>query len=241
MQNQLIMGTWSYKIDGNDSFLDIYQNFIDLYNQGQHPAEISKQIQDEFETMFNDFDDRNNCLFALALAQWETKSLDPIIYNQVKEIIESYKDLEIWRGLGADEKAIEKRKKELGKFLIQISKEKDKAKRRIKSKYEFTQVDIISLMAPDNKKLFTVSEFFTNGIYQQTGSLMMWQPGVDKILINGGGSAVLYFTGQGKSISAKWLDNQTLEVKHDKDIVFTTKDSRAYFCGDDIKITYKTI
>lgn len=40
------MGTWNNKIDGNDTFQDIYQNFFDLYNQGQNPAGISKQIQD---------------------------------------------------------------------------------------------------------------------------------------------------------------------------------------------------
>jgi len=233
------MGTWNTKINGNDTFQDIYQNFFDLYNQGQNPVVISKQIQDDFAEMFNDYDDKNNSLFGLALAQWETKSLDPTVYKQVKEIIETDSDLKVWKELGADNKTIEKRKKELDKFLTQISTEKEKPKRRVRPKFDFTQVDLINLMAPDNKKLFTVSEHFTNGIYQQTGSLMMWQPGVDKVFINGGGSSVLYFTGQGKYISAKWLDSQTLEVTHDKDIVFTKKDERAYFCGDDIKVIYK--
>ena len=115
------MGTWNTKINGNDTFLDIYQNFFDLYNQGQNPADISKQIQDDFAEMFNDYDDRNNSLFGLALAQWETKSLDKTIYKQVKEIIETGNDLEVWKGVGADNKTIEKRKKELDKFLTQIS------------------------------------------------------------------------------------------------------------------------
>lgn len=233
------MGTWNTKINGNDIFQDVYQNFFDLYNQGQNPADISKQIQDDFAELFNDYDDKNNSLFGLALAQWETKSLDPTVYKQVKEIIETDSDLKVWKELGADNKTLEKRKKELVKFLTQISTEKEKPKRRVRPKFDFAQVDLINLMAPDNKKLFTVSEHFTNGIYQQTGSLMMWQPGVDKVFINGGGGSVLYFTGQGKYISAKWLDSQTLEVTHDKDIVFTKKDERAYFCGDDIKVIYK--
>jgi hypothetical protein len=186
-----------------------------------------------------DYDDRNNSLFGLALAQWETKSLDKDIYRQVKEIIETGNDLQVWKELGADDKTIEKRKTELDKFLAQISTEKEKPKRRVRPKFEFTQIDLINLMAPDNKKVFTVSEHFTNGIYQQTGSLMMWQPGVDTVFINGGGGSVLYFTGQGKNISAKWIDSQTLEIIHDKDIAFTKKDDRAYFCGDDIKVIYK--
>ncbi len=233
------MGTWNNKINGNDTFQDIYQHFFDLYNQGQNPVEISKQIKDDFAEMFNDDDDRNNSLFGLASAQWETKSLDPTLFKRVREIIETDKDLEVWKGLGADEKTLQKRKKELEKFLNKISTEREKPKRRVRPKVEFTQVDLIKLMAPDNKKLFTVSEHFTNGVYQQTGSLMMWQPGVDKVFINGGGGSVLYFTGQGKNVSAKWLDCQTLEVTHDKDIEFTKRDDRAYFCGDDIKVIYK--
>ena len=53
------METWNNKINGNDTFQDIYQNFFDLYNQGQNPLEISKQIQDECAEMFEDYDDRN--------------------------------------------------------------------------------------------------------------------------------------------------------------------------------------
>ncbi|MCX2575362.1 hypothetical protein [Pedobacter sandarakinus] len=233
------MGTWNTKINGNDTFQEIYQNYFDLYNQGQNPADISKQIQEDFFEFFNDYDDRNNSLFGLALAQWETKSLDPTVYKKVKEIIETDYDLEVWKGLGADDKIIEKRKKELDKFLTQISTEREKQKRRVRPKFGFMQVDLVNLMAPDNKKRFTVSEHFTNEIYKHTGSLMMWQPGVDKVFINGGGGSVLYFTGQGKNISAKWIDSETLEVTHDKNIEFTKQDERAYFCGDDIKIIYK--
>lgn len=233
------MGTWNTKINGNDTFQDIYQNFFDLYNQGENPVNISEQLQSDFVEMFNDRDDRNSSLFGLALAQWETKSLEPNIFKQVKEIIETGNDLEIWRELGVDNKTLEKRKKELDKFLTQISTEKEKPKRRVRPKFEFSQVDLISLMAPDNKKHFTVSEHFINGVYSQTGSLMAWQPGVDKVFINGGGCSVLYFTGQNKNISAEWIDSQTLEIKHDKDIVFTKKDDSAYFCGDKVKVIYK--
>ena len=53
-----------------------------------------------------------------------------------------------------------------------------------------------------------------------------------------GGGAILYFTGQNKYVSAKWLDSQTLEVTHDKDIQFTKKDETFFFCGDQGKIIY---
>jgi hypothetical protein len=224
------MGTWNNKIDGNDTFQDIYQNFFDLYNQGQNPADVSKQIQEDFAEMFNDYDDRNNSLFGLALAQWETKSLDPTIFKQVKDIIETGNDLEVWKELGSDEKTLQKRKKELEKFLSQISTEREKPKRRVRPKFEFEMVNLVDAVAPDNLKKFGVNEEYTNKKYVHTSGLMMWGQG---------GGSVLYFTGQGKNISATWLDSNTLEVTHDRDIEFSKQDDRAYFCGDDIKIIYK--
>jgi hypothetical protein len=224
------MGTWNTKINGNDTFQDIYQNFFDAYNQGQEPVNISKQILDDYAEMFKDSDDRNNSLFGLALAQWETKSLDQTIYKQVKEIIQTGNDLEVWKGLGADEKSIQQRKDVLDKFLTQLSTDREKPKRRVRPKFEFEMINLVEAKAPDNLKTFGVNEEYTNKQYVHTSGLMMWGQG---------GGSVLYFTGQGKSISAKWLDSKTLEITYDKDIVFTKQDDRAYFCGDDIKVIYK--
>ena len=224
------MGTWNTAINGNDTFLDIYQNFFQLYNDGQNPVDISKQILDENEEIFNDYDDRHNSLFGLALAQWETKSLDPTIFNQVKEIIKSGKDLVLWEG--SDNKILKKRQGVLDKFLLQISSEKEKPKRRVKPKFEFEKINLVDLNAPDNLKNFRVNEEYSNKQYIHTSGLMMWEQG---------GGSVLYFAKQGKSISAKWLDNSTLEVTHDNDIVFTMKKYGSYFCGDDVKIIYKPL
>lgn len=225
------MGTWSTKINSNDTFQDIYQNFFDAYNQGQEPADISKQIQDDYAEMFGDSDDRNNSLFGLALAQWETKSLDQTIYKQVKEIIESGNDLEVWKGLGADEKSIKQRKVVLDKFLTQISTEKEKPKRRVRPKFEFEMINLVEEIAPDNLKTFSVNEEYTNKNYIHTSGLMNWKQG---------GGSILYFTGQGKKISAKWLDSNTLEVTHDNDIVFTIQNDSSYFFGDAVKVIYKS-
>ena len=231
------MGNWSAKINDSDSFQDIYQNFFNLYNQGGNPVDITKQIQEEFADMFIDFDDKNNCLFGLALAQWETKSLESTLYKQVKEIIETKNDIEKWKQLGADYKTLEKRQKELVRFLSQISIEREKPKRRVLPKYIFTEVELIRLIAPDNRKQFIISEYFTNGVYQQTGCLMMWQSELERSV---GGGSVFYYNEQGKDIKAKWLDNNTLELNHEKDIVFTLKKDSVYYWGDNIKVIYKT-
>lgn len=223
------MGTWNTKINGNDTFQYIYQNFFDQYNQGRNPSEITTQIQADFAEMFNDTDDRNNSLFGLALAQWETKSLDPKLYKQVKDIIEKDSDLEIWKGLGADNKAIEKRKKELGKFLTQISTEKEKPKPRVRSKFEYKAHHLLTLPAPDGQKTFEIIESYVNGEYKDTSSGITWA---------GGGGSVFYFYTKGKFVTARWVDSQSLEIRHDKAIDFVKKDESFYFCGDQGIIKY---
>lgn len=226
------MGTWNTKIDGNDAFQDIYQNFFDLYNSGQEPKQISEQILEDFAEAFVDADDKNNSLFGLALAQWETKSLDPAIFKRSEVVIKSGDDLKVWKELGADDKTLEKRKAELIKFLALISVEKEKPKRRIRPKFKFTSNEVVNITAPDTNKTFTINEQYTNDVYVQTGSILAWASG---------GGSILYFTGQGKYITAKWIDSQTLEIIHDKNIVFTKKDERFYFCGDQGSVIYSPI
>jgi hypothetical protein len=225
------MGTWGTKINANDTFQDVYQRFFAFYNNGHTPVDISKGIQHDFGEMFADFNDRNNALFGLALAQWETKSLDAEISSQVKSIIESGQDLEVWKASGAGDRLIEKRKRELERFLGQINEEREKPKRKQKSKFEFERASLVSIVSPDNLKRFDVNDEFINKEYVNTSGIVMWAQG---------GGSILYFTGQGKEISARWVDSQTLEITHENDIVFTQKSCKAYFSGDEVQVCYKT-
>ena len=126
------MGAWGTNIKDNDTTADIYADFFDLYNEGQDPISISAKLIAKNKELINDPDDCNNFWFALALAQWETKSLDLNIFEKVKTIIESDNDIEVWESLDADEKDLEKRKIALAKFLTKLQIEKVKAKARKK-------------------------------------------------------------------------------------------------------------
>lgn len=128
------MGTWGTAIKSNDTSSDIYADFFDLYNEGKEPSEISKKLILENKDLINSSEDNNNFWFVLALALWETKSLDPQTFQLVKATIESEQDLIVWRELGADEAEVKKRKIVLEKFLEKISSEKPKAKARKKNR-----------------------------------------------------------------------------------------------------------
>ena len=128
------MGAWGTAIKSNDTSEDIYNEFFELYNKGENPRAISKKLIADNQELINDPEDNTNFWFALALAQWETKSLDPAVFYTVEDIIHKGKDLQIWRDLDADENDLRKRKTVLDKFLEKLTTEKPKAKARKKSK-----------------------------------------------------------------------------------------------------------
>lgn len=128
------MGTWGTEIKDNDAFDDIYSEFFDLYNKGGQPDIISEKIIDSNQEMLEIKEERNSLWFALALAQWETKSLDSKVLSTVENIITSGDDLKIWFELNASEHDIKKRKVALDKFLEKLKSERPKAKARKKQK-----------------------------------------------------------------------------------------------------------
>src|SRR5258708_26282819 len=111
------MGTWGTAIKDSDAFADIYDEFYELYNKGGQPDIISKKVIDDNWEILEIEEEKHSLWFALALAQWETKSLDAKVLFNVDNIISSGADLKIWLDLGASEQDIQKRKISLVKFL----------------------------------------------------------------------------------------------------------------------------
>ena len=128
------MGTWGTGIKDNDAFADIYYEFYELYNNGGQPDIISKKVIDENWEILEIEEEKHNLWFAIALAQWETKSLEPKVLEIVENIISSGEDLKIWLELGASEQDIKKRKIVLDKFLEKIKSFRPKAKPRKRKK-----------------------------------------------------------------------------------------------------------
>ena len=128
------MGTWGTTIKDSDAFADIYSEFFDLYNKGGQPDIISKKVIDDNWEILEIEEEKNSLWFALALAQWETKSLDPKVLSTVEGIVSSGADLKTWLDLGASEQDIKKRKIVLDKFLEKIKSDRPKAKPRKRAK-----------------------------------------------------------------------------------------------------------
>jgi hypothetical protein len=227
------MGTRDYSIKGNDVTLDIYDYFIDEYNSGKSSGIISNEIFNNFKEYFADCDDKNDAIFGLALAQWETKSLTNEIYNMVREIIDSDSDLNSWKNRGADDKELNKRKNELKRFLKKISIERKNIVKKRK-KFDFKSNEIVNIMSPNREKSFVISEVIANGEYIHTGGILEW-------IHNMNGAGIIYFNKKNALINAKWINNNKILIMHDKSIIFIKKEVVAQSLKDKINIEYKDL
>lgn len=130
------MGTWGIAIASNDTYLDTYSEYFSKYNKGSDPYDISAYLINSNQDIISESDsaDCHSFWFALAMAQWETKSLSPVVLSKVKAIIQSGNDLQQWKQLGASKMDLDKRQRILNNFLIEISGERERPKPRTKTR-----------------------------------------------------------------------------------------------------------
>lgn len=120
------MGTWSATIFGNDTSCDIKDEFFERYNRGEEPIDIKDDL-----LPYEDDDDRFDVIFSLAHCLWEVGQLEDAFLLRIKEVIENGEDLVVAKELGADDKFLRKRQKNLEKFLDKISVKKARPKKRV--------------------------------------------------------------------------------------------------------------
>ena len=120
------MGTWNATIFGNDTSLDIKEEFFERYNRGEDANTIKNDLTSDLYD-----DDMYDVLFALAHCLWEVGQLDDEFLLEIKEIIINKEDLELAEELGADSEFLKQRSVHLEKFLEKISVKKENPKKRI--------------------------------------------------------------------------------------------------------------
>ena len=128
------MGAWGTGILENDTSADVYSDFFEQYNNGVVPEDVSTDLIKEYQEIIDEPNETSNIWLALALAQWETKSLNKVVLGTVTTLVENGSDIQRWKELGADEDDLLSREKVLSKFLKKINKEKTKAKAKARKK-----------------------------------------------------------------------------------------------------------
>ena len=76
-------------ITQSDEYCEIYERFIEEYDEGKPVADITKDILDEYLDEFEENDGiLHDVYFALGKAEWMCGGISASIYNRVRQIIE---------------------------------------------------------------------------------------------------------------------------------------------------------
>ncbi|MBQ8056770.1 MAG: hypothetical protein IJ275_00365 [Ruminococcus sp.] len=125
------MGCWGMGITQSDEYCEIYERFMDEYEQGKPIADIKKDILNEYSEEFNEDDSIfHDVYFALGKAEWMCGGISNEVFEKISHIIKSGENIAFYRELGATEKDLKLRKKNLDKFLASISVARGKIKKR---------------------------------------------------------------------------------------------------------------
>lgn len=111
------MGCWGMGMAQSDEFCEVYERFMESYDEGDAVREISHRILDAYRKEFADSDGvMHDVYFALAKAEWMCGEQSSDILSRVKEIIDSGANLTFYGELGAYPSDLKIRKRNLDKF-----------------------------------------------------------------------------------------------------------------------------
>lgn len=127
------MGNWGTGIKQSDEFGEVYDLFFDRYVGDAEPRQLAKKIWAEYSEELQGTDAFCSALYtvryALAQCLWECGVRDDTLWTEIKNIIDSDKDLEAWKELGADDRLLKSRRKNLYAFWDKINTVTDKPRK----------------------------------------------------------------------------------------------------------------
>jgi hypothetical protein len=128
------MGVWGTGISSNDTYADVYGDFIEAYDAGKSPTEITQELIARHSETLAIREDAPSFWYALANAQWECKSLQEDVLRKVEDLVTSKHDAKIWEELGATPAELRARDRVLSKFLAKLQTERKSPRKRRKKK-----------------------------------------------------------------------------------------------------------
>ena len=125
------MGVWGAGITQSDEYCEIYDSFMEKYDEGKSVELITEELLNEYLSEFEADDGvLHDVYFALAKCQWMCGALSDTIMSTVRDIIQSGKNLAFLKELEADDRFLRDRKKNLDKFLSSLETPRKTARKR---------------------------------------------------------------------------------------------------------------
>lgn len=137
------MGCWGMGVAQSDEFCEVYERFMESYDEGEPVREITQEILEEYRKEFADSDGvMHDVYFALAKAEWMCGEQSVDILSRVNEIIGSGANLDFYSELGTYPSDLKIRRRNLEKFRTMLETPRaTPRKRKRKSKNAAEEVE----------------------------------------------------------------------------------------------------
>jgi hypothetical protein len=145
------MGTWGAGILDNDNSRDVYDDYLERFDDGEGGERILRQLKRDHLDASEELD-RAELWPAVALAQWTCGQLSPQTLSQLQEVIERGDGLSAWR----EENAAGSRRREraLAALLKKLKRKNPRPRKAGKvrrGKQPFEAGDCIEFRFPDRR------------------------------------------------------------------------------------------
>lgn len=156
------MGCWGMGLTCSDDYCEVYEDFMERYDEGEEVSAIREAILAEHTAEFDPEDPiLHDMYFALAKAGWVCCEQSPEILERVHSIIESGANLDFYRELGANEHDLAERKKKLAAFWTSLQKPRAKPRKRHPAPKErelpdLAPGDVLAYKAPEGQRVLIV-------------------------------------------------------------------------------------
>lgn len=136
------MGCWGMGITQSDEYCEIYERFMEEYDEGKPLSDIKTDILDEY---LEEFDENDGVLhdvyFAIGKAEWMCGGISDEMLEIISSIIKLGKNITFYKELEATESDLKLRQRNLEKFLNTISTPRGKVKKRKVPTEEYVKIE----------------------------------------------------------------------------------------------------
>lgn len=125
------MGCWGMGLTQNDEYCEVYERFMEEYDEGKPVVDITNDILEEYLDQFEADDGvLHDVYFALGKAEWMCGGISEALLNRITQIINCDENIEFYRELEAEESDLKLRQKNLEKFLSGLLIPRGKTRKR---------------------------------------------------------------------------------------------------------------
>lgn len=158
------MSSWGMGITQSDEYCDIYERFMEEYDEGKPLLDIKTDILEEY---LDEFDKNDGVLhdvyFAIGKAEWMCGGISDEIFEIIADIINLGKNIAFYKSLDVTESDLKLRQRNLKKFITLLSTPREKIRKRKVPVEKYTKTEKVKLPAFNCGDVFA---YEVNGKYR---------------------------------------------------------------------------